>query len=141
MRKIIFFSLLVLSSIFTVSCSINRTTTDTMPPLITTGLDRTPNQTVVITQPATNFPWIHSKEAYLDYVSQNADIPISVLDVNLISYSQTWCDFMRRGMAKTNVVDWINEMAADQAEIDLWLVTAQASSIFICPDQGYKWNP
>jgi len=141
MKRIIFFSLIVASSIFTVSCSIDRTTTDTMPPLVTTGLDRTANQTVVITQPATTLPWTNPNEAYLDYVWQNADIPLTVLDFNLISYAETWCDFMRRGMAKTNVVAWINEMAADQAEIDLWMVTAQASSIFICPDQGYKWNP
>lgn len=141
MKRIIFFTLLLAASIFTVSCTVQSPTTDTMAPLPTTGLDRTANQTVVITDPPAILPGEDPSQAYLDYVWQNADIPISVLDFHLLGYADTWCDFMRRGMAKTNVVDWINEMAADQSEIDLWMVTAQASSIFICPEQGYKWNP
>jgi len=140
MKKIIFFTLLLVSCIFTASCGANKSTDETMPPL-TTDLDRASDQIVVITQPIITSPWTHRNEAYLDYVWQNADVPISVLDFNLMSYAEIWCDFMRRGMSKTNLLNWINEMATDQEEIDLWLVTAEASSIFVCSDQGYKWNP
>jgi hypothetical protein len=44
-------------------------------------------------------------------------------------------------MGRINVTDWITEMASDEAEMWNWLVTAEASAYFICPDQAYKWNP
>jgi len=141
MKRIIFFTLLLAASIFTVSCSVDSSTTDTMAPLPTTGLDRTADKTVVITDPPPTTVWTDGLTAYLDYMYLNADVPVSIIDSDLLSYANTWCDFMRRGMAKTNVIDWINEMAADQTEIDLWTISAQASATYICSDQEYKWNP
>lgn len=141
MKRIIFFTLLLAASIFTVSCAVDSSTTDTMAPLPTTNLDRTAVNTVVITDPPPTTAWTDGLTAYLDYMYFNADVPVSIVDSDLLSYANTWCDFMRRGMNKTNITDWINEMAADQTENNLWTISAQASATYICSDQEYKWNP
>lgn len=119
-----------------VGCAVESKSPDTMAPLPTTGLDRTADKTVVITEPPTA-----NLSEYFVFIHQRVVVPPEVNHDILLSYSDTWCDFMERGMGKSNVVAWITEMASDQAEMDLWLASAEASAYYICQDQAYKWNP
>lgn len=131
-------------SLLSVACGTDNTSTETLAPLPTTGetdLDRGGKNTVVITEPPTTTAPMEGIGYYLAFIYDNHDVPVSSTDGDLLSMSATWCDFMERGMGKTNVVAWITEMASDQAEADLWLVSAEASSYYICPEQAYKWNP
>lgn len=142
MIKKIFIPIVLLSNFFFItSCATSSSSDVTLAPLPTFGLNRTADVTVVITDPPPTTTWTDSIASYLDSVHTSIDVPVSVTDSDLLSYSDTWCDFMRRGMGKSNVTDWINEMAADQSEIDLWMITAKSSAFYICPDQEYKWNP
>lgn len=140
MRRLICLSVI---SLLSVACGTDSTSTETLAPLPTTGetdLDRGGKNTVVITDPPTT-NWVDGLSVYLEFMYLNSNVPVTITDNDLTSYAQTWCDFMERGMSRTGLTSWVNEMASDQEEADLWLVSAEASAKFVCPEQEYKWNP
>lgn len=108
-----------------------------LTPLPTTGPQ--PPKTVVVTKPDTE-PLVNIMN-YIDQVRENSPIAPFPSDEELVELATTWCDFMERGMNRTNITAWIEEMASTQDEVDTWLVSAQASATYICPEQEYKWNP
>ena len=126
---------------------------ETMAPLPTTGINmsQTAKNTAVITASTTyppmtfpepmdpTVPFTPLEKDYIEYFRGIVDTPVSNQDI--LSWSYTWCDFMDRGMNKTNVTSWIQEMASDNEEAWSWLVSAEASARFFCTDQYYKWNP
>ena len=126
----------LITAITLAGCAVESTSPDSMAPLPTTGMNKTADKTVVITKP----PMANLSD-YSTFIRQRAIVPVTVNDDTLVEYAKTWCDFMKRGMGKSNVVAWITEMASDQAEMDLWLASAEASAYYYCPSQGYKWNP
>ena len=131
-------------SLLAVACGTDGENTERLTPLPTTGiseLDRGGKNTVVLDKLPTTTSPMDGLGSYLSFIYNNGDVPVSSTEGDLLSMSATWCDFMERGMGKSNVVSWITEMASDQAEADLWLASAEASAYYICPEQAYKWNP
>jgi len=135
-----------------VGCSGSAETSESLAPLPTTGLDTTARSTVVVTPvPSTSiaFDGFEPRDAtiplslqerdYLEWVRERAEVPYP--NEEIISWSATWCDFMGRGMMRSNVTAWIQEMSSNNEEAWAWLVSANASAIYICPNQEYKWNP
>lgn len=126
-----------------VGCSVSTTSgTVSLAPL-PTGPTQGPRNTVVINPiPSTSYPEVEPRAyyEYLTFVRGRAQAPVP-REEDLRAAPDTWCDFMRRGMGRINITDWIMEMASDNTEAWNWLVTAEASAYFICPDQAYKWNP
>jgi len=146
MTKVRTIGVVVVSGLLS-SCSATMSQSDeTLAPLTSTR--EVAKNTVVIMSPdevvaesEVEQMWaIQAEMDYLSFLKENAQIPESVTDEDLLSWADTWCDFMTRGMGKANVVSWINEMADDQPTADLWLMSAGLSVITICPDNAYKWE-
>jgi len=119
----------LITAITLVGCSVESTSPDTMAPLPTTGANATIDTTPPVVRLSDYFSFIHQR------------VTVSVNHNTLVDYAEIWCDFMERGMSKSNVVAWITEMASDQAEMDLWLASAESSAYYYCPSQAYRWNP
>ena len=142
-------SLLTFSLLVLTSCSATMTeSSNTLAPLPTSGFDTGGKNTVVLMSPddvVAQSPieqmwYLQAEMDYLSFLKENAEIPESVSDNDLLSWAGTWCDFMTRGMGRDNVTSWITEMADDQQTADLWLLSAQASTLTLCPENAYKWG-
>lgn len=136
---------IVCSALLLAGCAISdSTSSETLAPL-PTDMTSTAKHTVVITPPpmetSTTTPVDEfAKYEYQKFVfSRGIDQRYSQQDT--LSWSETWCDFMNRGMGKLNIYNWVMEMASDEAEAYAWLVSAEGSAYFICPQNAYKWNP
>lgn len=119
-----------------VGCASGADGSPDLTPLPTTGIQAT---TTTVTTRSTD-PFVDIMN-YIDVVRENSPIAPYPSDEELVEMSTTWCDFMERGMNRTNITSWIGEMASNQDEMDTWLASAQASATYICPEQEYKWNP
>jgi len=117
-----------IASITLIGCVSETASPDTLSPLPTTGVPSPSDEQADFGK-------------YFVFIHERVSVPAMITHNTLLEHSETWCDFMERGMGKTNVVAWITEMASDQAEMDLWLASAEASAYYICPKQAYKWNP
>jgi hypothetical protein len=129
-------------------CVAESSSSETLAPLPTMDVDQTAPNTVQILSPevvsqltTTIAPDEYAISAYLGFARDRNVSKEKFSDDDIIGWSETWCDFMIRGMGKINLLDWINEMAGDGDELYAWVVTAEASAYFICPDQAYRWNP
>ena len=140
---------LALLAVSLVGCSTGRTEeTVELNPLPTTG-----SPTTVVVAPATTTipfagfpqqtntsrPFSLSERAYIEWIEERAEVPANEWEV--IAWGTTWCDFMERGMNRTNLTAWISEMANSDQEAWAWLVSAEASATHLCVEQEYKWNP
>lgn len=139
---------LLISAIVLSGCAIsNSNSSTTLSPLPTTGITAVAPNTVQIVDPrtvltTTTFPvddW--ARNEYKNYVWSRDVNNIRYSDDDIMSWAETWCDFMNNGMGKLNIYDWVAEMASDEEEMYAWLVTAEGAAYHICPNNGYKWNP
>ena len=129
-------------------CAVESSSSETLAPLPTMDLNETAPNTVKIIPPevvqqstTTLAPDAFAIGAYLGFVRDQNVSAEKFPDESVVGWSETWCDFMIRGMGKINLFNWINEMAGDNEEAYAWLVSAEASAYFICPDQAYRWIP
>lgn len=113
-------------------CSAGTATSPSLTPLPTTGL---PVNTKQEQQPFVNVV------NYIKSVRSDQSVSTALSDEELVELATTWCDFMERGMNRTNLTSWIEEMASNQDEVEVWLVSAKSSATYICSEQEYKWNP
>jgi hypothetical protein len=134
-------------------CSSDAVTSEQsdLRPLVTTGVGQT-TTTVARTIPTPDFggfpnppdptrPMTPQERDYVERVFGSLPLAAAPSQGEVLAWSITWCDFMERGMSRTNITAWIVEMANSDDEAWAWLVSAQASATFICPAQEYKWNP
>jgi hypothetical protein len=119
--------------LFIVACGVEEGTQPDLPPLPTTGLPMISLAPVEIPEPDTT--------AYFTFIFERIEVPPTVTWDTLLGFSVTWCDFLERGMGRMNLESWIAEIASEQGEYELWMVSAEASARHICPQQYYKWNP
>ena len=152
MKRIIFLTILLASSIFTVSCSvISSRDTTTLPPLPTTGItDKTARKTVSITYPEEyvdtslansnlaklDQDYLQSVDTYFNFY-YSGDIILS--HTALIDFGHLWCDVMRQGMTQQDVTERIYEGAIDQNDSDTHFAIIFAAVDHYCYDQKYKW--
>lgn len=138
MKRILFFTLILASSIFTVSCSVTSSRdATTLPPLPTTGLVEYTDSS------STNAKLLQVDRDYLQSVDKYFDFYYSgtiVLSKDaILDFGHLWCDVMRQGMTQQDVTERIYEGAIDQNDSNTHFAIIFAAVDHYCYDQKYKW--
>jgi len=145
MKRLVFTTLIVFSSLFTiVSCSVASTESQTqLTPLPTTGKASFTTSTI---------PYI-TKEEYddimqnlkdKDFINEvenwygNSYIPMTTQTI--IEFGHLWCEVLQAGMTPFDVQSRIDEGAVNQDDASLHEAIVKAAVFHYCPDQQYKWE-